>query len=65
MEKKRIQSLMIIFLVVVIPGYIRLFCSSAFVSVRAVDIVQLLATGSINWNFNHDCKRLFQDEKFE
>jgi hypothetical protein len=45
MEKKRIRVLMIIFLVVVIPGYLRLFCSNAFISVRAVDTVQLLATG--------------------
>ena len=45
MDKKRIRSVMIIFFVVIIPGYIRFFYSDAFDSVRAVDIVQLLVTG--------------------
>jgi hypothetical protein len=45
MERKRIRALLIVFLAVIIPGYIRIFYSNAFDSVRSVDIVQLLATG--------------------
>jgi hypothetical protein len=65
MEKKRIQSLMIIFFVVVIPGYVRLFCSSAFVSVRAVDIVQLLATGILTGILIMTVKNYFRMKKVE
>ena len=43
--KNKIRSVMIVFLAVVIPGYIKLFYSNTFASVRIVDLVQLLVTG--------------------
>ena len=43
---KKDKSILAI-IVVTIYGYIRLFSSDAFNSVRAVDIMQLLATGAL------------------
>ena len=65
MEKKRIRSLMIIFLAVIIPGYIRLFYSNAFDSVRAVDIVQLLVTGILTGILIMTAKDYFRIKKVE
>jgi hypothetical protein len=56
---------MIIVLVVVIPGYVRLFCSSAFVFVRTVDIVQLLATGILTGILIMIVKDYFRMKKIE
>ena len=65
MEKKRIQSLMIIFLVVIIPGYLRIFYSNAFDSIRTVDIVQLLATGILTGILIMAAKDYFRMKKVE
>ena len=43
--KKEIRSVMIVFLAVVIPGYIKLFYGNTFTSVRTVDLAQLVVTG--------------------
>ena len=61
--RKRIRSVMIVFLVVIIPGYIRLFYSDAFYSVRAVDIVQLLATGILTGILIMTAKDYFRTTK--
>ncbi|MDR3611879.1 MAG: hypothetical protein P4L27_15015 [Ignavibacteriaceae bacterium] len=65
MEKKRIRSLMIIFLVFIIPGYIRLFYSNAFDSVRAVVIMQLLVTGILTGILIMIAKNYFRRKKIE
>lgn len=62
-QRKRIRSVMIIFLVVIIPGYIRLFYSDAFYSVRNVDIVQLLATGILTGILIMTAKDYFRTTK--
>jgi hypothetical protein len=54
---------MIVFLVVIIPGYIRLFYSDAFDFVRAVDIVQLLATGILTGILIMTAKDYFRTTK--
>ena len=61
--RKRIPSVMIVFLVVIIPGYIRLFYSDAFDFVRAVDIVQLLATGILTGILIMTAKDYFRTTK--
>jgi hypothetical protein len=61
--RKRIRSVMIVFLVVIIPGYIRLFYSDAFDFVRAVDIVQLLATGILTGILIMTAKDYFRTTK--
>ena len=61
--RKRIRSVMIVFLVVIIPGYIRLFYSDAFNSVRVVDIVQLLATGILTGILIMNAKDYFRTTK--
>lgn len=65
MERKRIRSLIIVFLVVVIPGYIRIFYSNAFDSVRIVDIIQLLATGMLTGILLMTAKDYFKMKKVE
>ena len=62
-QRKRIRSVMIIFLVVIIPGYIRLFYSDAFYSVRSVDIAQLLATGILTGILIMTAKDYFRTTK--
>ena len=62
-QRKRIRSVMIVFLVVIIPGYIRLFYSDAFYSVRNVDIVQLLATGILTGILIMTAKDYFRTTK--
>jgi uncharacterized membrane-anchored protein len=45
--RKKLRSLIVILVVVIIPGLLRLINSSAFESVRSVDIVILFATGMV------------------
>ena len=63
--RKRIRSVMIVLLVVIITEYIRLFDSDAFASVRAVDIVQLLATGIFTGALFMKAKEYFTMKKDE
>jgi hypothetical protein len=65
MERKRIRALLIVFLAVIIPGYIRIFYSNAFDSVRNVDIVQLLATGILTGILLMAAKDYFRMKKIE
>lgn len=64
-SRKRIRSVMIVLLVVSILGYIRLFDSDAFASVRDVDIVQLLATGIFTGALLMKAKEYFRMKKDE
>jgi hypothetical protein len=64
-QRKRLRSMMIIFLAVIIPGCIRLFYSNAFDSVRAVDIVQLLVTGILTGILIMTAKDYFKIKKVE
>ena len=64
-SRKRIRSVMIVLLVVCILGYIRLFDSNAFASVRDVDIVQLLATGIFTGALFMKAKEYFTMKKDE
>lgn len=43
--KNKLRSLMVILVVIIIPGLVRSINSSAFESVRSVDMVILFATG--------------------
>jgi len=63
--KKRMRSIMIIYLVVVIPGYYRLFFSNAFAAVRDVDIVQLLVNGILTGILIMMAKDYFSTKKVE
>ena len=44
-EKKRLRAMIIVMAVVVIPGLVRALSSSAFESVRSVDMAVLFASG--------------------
>lgn len=43
--KKKLRSLMIIMVIIILPGILRTINSSAFKSVRAVDIIMLFVAG--------------------
>jgi hypothetical protein len=43
--KKKLRTLIIIMVVIIIPGIVRTINSSAFASVRWVDIIMLFVTG--------------------
>jgi hypothetical protein len=64
-SKRRIRSVMIIFLAVIIPGYVHIFFSDAFASVRNVDIVQLLFTGIFTGALFITVKDYFRMKKME
>ena len=42
---KQLRSLMIVMIIIIIPGLIRMISSSAFASVRSVDLVMLFFSG--------------------
>jgi hypothetical protein len=63
--RKKARSVMIIFLVVIIPGYFRLFFSDSYLLVRDVDIIQLLATGILTGILIMAAKDYFKMKKEE
>ncbi len=63
--RRRMLSVMIVFLAVIIPGYVRLFSGNAFASVRDVDVLQLLATGIFTGILIMTAKDYFKMKKGE